>query len=278
MSLGAANCTPVHVPSGRFDAKTHATATQATLKPHTRSIRVQATCATREVACQTEMGIPELVLMKELREQCSSPVPSEPSLAFEDDPCDSTFEALTSDSSAIAIPDSHQSARKFVVYEDCLIQLFSSCKHCGFRTVPSLTTIGSLAIVRTTCHCGLKEWRSQPMQAKYAMGNVVLAAALVFTGCSPMQTIRFLQHAGICCFCERTFHRLQARLLLPAINQVWQEQHGALLEAMKASGTGAKLAGDSRADSPGHCAKFGTYSLLDTTLNKIVDVKLVETE
>lgn len=45
---------------------------------------------------------------------------------------------------------------------------------------------------------------------------------------------------------------------------------------MKASGTGAKLAGDSRADSPGHCAKFGTYSLLDTTLNKIVDVKLVE--
>lgn len=49
VSLGAAACTPVHVPSGRFDAKTHATATQATLKPHTRSIRVQATCATREV-------------------------------------------------------------------------------------------------------------------------------------------------------------------------------------------------------------------------------------
>lgn len=51
-------------------------------------------------ACQTEIGIPELVLMKELREQCSSPVPSEPSFAFEDDPCDSTFEAPISDSSA----------------------------------------------------------------------------------------------------------------------------------------------------------------------------------
>lgn len=88
----------------------------------------------------------------------------------------------------------------------------------------SFQTIGSLAIVRTTCHCGLKEWRSQPMQAKYAMGNVALAAALVFTGCSPMQTIRFLQHAGICCFCERTFHRLQARLLLPAINQVMRSR------------------------------------------------------
>ncbi|KAH9367916.1 hypothetical protein HPB48_008364 [Haemaphysalis longicornis] len=59
-----------------------------------------ASCSTSS-ACQTEMGIPELVLMKELREQCSSPVPSEPSFAFEDDPCDSTFEAPISDSSAM---------------------------------------------------------------------------------------------------------------------------------------------------------------------------------
>lgn len=58
--------------------------------------------------------------------------------------------------------------------------------------------------------------------------------------------------------------------------KVWQEQHASLLEEVKAAGAGAKLAGDSRADSPGHCAKFGTYSLLDTRLNKIVDVKLVE--
>ncbi|KAH9378879.1 hypothetical protein HPB48_013448 [Haemaphysalis longicornis] len=144
------------------------------------------------------------------------------------------------------------------------------------RPVLRAQTLGSLAIVRTMCHCGVKEWRSQPMQAKYAMGNVELAAAIVFTGCSPMQIIRFLQNAGICCFCERTFHRLQALYLLPAVDQVWKKQQVALLEAMKASGTGAKLAGDSRADSPGHCAKFGTYSLLDTTLNKIVDVKLVE--
>lgn len=57
---------------------------------------------------------------------------------------------------------------------------------------------------------------------------------------------------------------------------MWSEQQESLLNAMKVAGTGAKLAGDSRADSPGHCAKFGTYSLLDTTLNKIVDVKLVE--
>lgn len=58
--------------------------------------------------------------------------------------------------------------------------------------------------------------------------------------------------------------------------QVSQEQQESLLEATKPSGTGAKLAGHSWVDSPGHCAKSGICSLVDTTLNKIVGVKLVE--
>lgn len=51
VSLGAATCLPVHVPSGRAnsDAQTRSTATQATLKPQIRSVRVQATRTTREV-------------------------------------------------------------------------------------------------------------------------------------------------------------------------------------------------------------------------------------
>ncbi|KAH7973773.1 hypothetical protein HPB49_005092 [Dermacentor silvarum] len=40
--------------------------------------------------------------------------------------------------------------------------------------------------------------------------------------------------------------------------------------------TGAQLAGDSRVDSPGYSAKYGTYSLLDTSLNRIIDMQLVQ--
>lgn len=36
------------------------------------------------------------------------------------------------------------------------------------------------------------------------------------------------------------------------------------------------LAGDSRADSPGHSAKYGTYSVLEMSCNKIIDFKLVQ--
>lgn len=31
-----------------------------------------------------------------------------------------------------------------------------------------------------------------------------------------------------------------------------------------------------RSDSPGHCAKYGTYSLIEERLNKVVDLQLVQ--
>lgn len=48
------------------------------------------------------------------------------------------------------------------------------------------------------------------------------------------------------------------------------------MEMLKAGAGGVKLAGDSRADSPGYSAKYGTYSFIETTLNKVVDVQVVQ--
>ena len=37
-----------------------------------------------------------------------------------------------------------------------------------------------------------------------------------------------------------------------------------------------ELSGDGRADSPGHSAKYGTYTIMDVRRNKILDVQLVQ--
>lgn len=50
----------------------------------------------------------------------------------------------------------------------------------------------------------------------------------------------------------------------------------ALLQQLRATGAGTRLAGDSRSDSPGYSAKYWTYSLMETSMNKIVDIRLVQ--
>ncbi|KAH7944573.1 hypothetical protein HPB52_021390 [Rhipicephalus sanguineus] len=69
-------------------------------------------------------------------------------------------------------------------------------------------------------------------------------------------------------------YRIQQDFLTPAVSKVWVPQQQALLEQLKWAGV--KLAGDSRADSPGYTSKYGTYSLLERTVNRLVDVMLVE--
>ena len=36
------------------------------------------------------------------------------------------------------------------------------------------------------------------------------------------------------------------------------------------------LAGDGRCDSPGHCTKYGSYSLMEQHLNKVLHTELVQ--
>ncbi|KAK3705290.1 hypothetical protein QZH41_008177 [Actinostola sp. cb2023] len=39
---------------------------------------------------------------------------------------------------------------------------------------------------------------------------------------------------------------------------------------------GLVLAGDGRCDSPGHCAKYGSYTVIEQTMNRVLDFQLVQ--
>lgn len=56
--------------------------------------------------------------------------------------------------------------------------------------------------------------------------------------------------------------------------QVWNKrQHDMFKDA---EGRRLTLAGDGRADSPGHSAKYGTYTMLDVEKNKVLHVETVQ--
>lgn len=58
--------------------------------------------------------------------------------------------------------------------------------------------------------------------------------------------------------------------------KVWEDENGQLLQSLAANGGTARVAGDSRADSPGYSAKYGVYSLLETSINRIINIQLVQ--
>ena len=56
---------------------------------------------------------------------------------------------------------------------------------------------------------------------------------------------------------------------------IWRRQQTALLDALKEKGKPLVLAGDGRADSPGHCAKYGSYTFVELT-RKVVHFQLIQ--
>ena len=62
----------------------------------------------------------------------------------------------------------------------------------------------------------------------------------------------------------------------PTISLVWERQQRKLISVLMEEKQGLILGGDGRADSPGHSAKYGSYSIIDLNKNKVVDLKLVQ--
>ncbi|KAK8779232.1 hypothetical protein V5799_019425 [Amblyomma americanum] len=74
----------------------------------------------------------------------------------------------------------------------------------------------------------ISRWHSQPKKKRYAMGSIVLAASILFTGSSPTQVLRLLQSASIACFIKGTYDRIQKDILVLAVHKLWECQKGSL--------------------------------------------------
>ena len=96
-------------------------------------------------------------------------------------------------------------------------------------------------------------------------------------GCNISKTLRMLTSLNIMAITRQTFHLHQRKYLYPLLKTVWEEEKAEVLEEVReTAGTGLVLAGDGRADSPGHCAKYGTYTLIEETTRKVVDFQIVQ--
>lgn len=167
--------------------------------------------------------------------------------------------------------------QKLFVFESSLMQLFRHCPTCGLScNVEKTFLTGSMFSVKYNCVGGHSDiWRSQPLLHKKPAGNLLLAAGYLYTGGSYSKIANFAKSVNLA-FPSRTIvQKEQKQVLFPVVQEAWEKEKQKVYEEIKASPK-VVLSGDARCDSPGHCAKFGSYTLMDTSSNKIVDMELVQ--
>ena len=74
---------------------------------------------------------------------------------------------------------------------------------------------------------------------------------------------------------EKTFHNTQELYLFPVISEKWGVEKNAIVHELKKREK-ISLSGDGRCDSPGHNAKYGTYTFMDNETHKIVDFTVIQ--
>ena len=75
-------------------------------------------------------------------------------------------------------------------------------------------------------------------------------------------------------FSEKTFYNIQDTYLFPVISEVWEEEQNSVYAELQDEELW--LSGDGRCDSPGHNAKYGTYTMIDQDSDKIVEFQIVQ--
>lgn len=208
------------------------------------------------------------------------------SFSEEADPISETGPFSAEHDASDDFPVTHEDVKSFtdkacwaLVNVSILLSLLKFCPECGAHNViKNIKTFGFAIVVRYRC-CGIEThdgiWRSSPLTKRLYICNLLFSAATYMCGIS----YSALESLMICVSmpyisCNR-FYRNNSVNLYPIIVDKWVEIRDAVVqtdtESEEDDEVKLNIAGDGHHDSPGFCAKFCTYSILNLNTGAIVD-------
>ena len=105
-------------------------------------------------------------------------------------------------------------------------------------------------------------------------GNILLSASILFSGSLPTKVLRLLKIYGCVSISKNTYFRHQGHVLQPCIFTVWNDHQTKLFKELRQEKRTLVLGGDGRADSPGHSAKVGSYTVMELKKKAVIDIQL----
>ena len=165
---------------------------------------------------------------------------------------------------------------KFLVFWSCLLSLFQSCSICFKRNnVIKTATRGSMLTVTTKCENNHEhKWFSQPLLNGRSASNLLLSAAISYSGNTFTRILKLMNYIHIAFFSRTVFYGCQKNMLFPAVNTVYKRYREKCL-THSLEHENINVIGDGRCDSPGYSAKYGTYTLMSSDSNEILDFHVV---
>ena len=180
--------------------------------------------------------------------------------------------------SMITAPLSYDIDRTYLIYGNQLNLLFKFCPTCGSPIVDlHKLYCGSLIGVQYNClnNCA-STWYSQPLIRNIPLGNLMVAGATLFTGNQFDKLLSFAEVLKLSFISDTTYYKIQETYLFPVINELYNQQQVALITAF--ADEPVFLCGDGQCDSPGHSAKYLTYTLMEEETRAIVSSYIVSVD
>ncbi|XP_019640935.1 PREDICTED: uncharacterized protein LOC109482594 [Branchiostoma belcheri] len=178
-------------------------------------------------------------------------------------------------------------AKYFITHKDSILQLFQDkvCAECNKRvTITDKFTVGSMLTVKYECpdfHSGV--WRSQPRVKMMGEGNLLIPGAILFSGGTYQKFSDFCETLHLQNFSETHFNKVQRTFLLPAIDHYYNSSQEQIIDyfrntddLMPQDRERITLLGDGRCDSPGHNAKYCTYSFMEESSKYILHFEMIQ--
>ncbi|XP_035037101.1 uncharacterized protein LOC118123687 isoform X1 [Hippoglossus stenolepis] len=199
------------------------------------------------------------------------------------EPHDSTYNpqdsvtAVTETSQMSSTQSPSYGEKKYIVYGSCLLKLFETCPVCQRLCEITPRSRGTFVAIDQLCRdCSFfRQWKSQPVCGSTPAGNIHLSAAIYFSGASFFQLEKIFKAMHISVFQYDTFRRHASMYLEPSILHKWKIGQEVLLQQLSQKDS-IIIGGDMRTDSPGHSAKYGSYSVMHLERNTIIDIQLVQ--
>ena len=175
--------------------------------------------------------------------------------------------------------DVQRNPAMYLVSHCCLLQLLHRCPDCSRPcAVEETRRMGTMLTFRQQCfRCHFnRSWSTQPMVTNIPAGNLSLSAAIAISAASPAKVLRLLSFMNIPAYHISTYINHCRLFIYPTVYHFWLRHQNHLLHTLAGMAGGLQLAGDARSDSPGHSAKYTSYTMMETRLNKVIDIQLVQ--